>query len=182
MDAGHAPQSPVTPLALRLLWPEMEPEAPDQPLDNESALIAERRAKVFRLYTRGMSIRGIAEHESVKCSKSTVGRDVQHVAESYRLIALQDAAAHLARDWPAWRRSRWKRGRHGSGARASRSRSRLTRGKGGRRTVRPRAPRNASVTATRSSSHDSNRSNGSAAGCWACSRTMARRARRSCRQ
>lgn len=86
----------TAPHELRLLWPELEPESPDQPLDNETAIIAERRAKVFRLYTRGFSIRAIAEDETLTCSKSTVAKDVRHVLDSYLRIALQDAAAHVA--------------------------------------------------------------------------------------
>jgi len=119
MGEGQIPDLPpssVGPPAIRILWPEMAPEAVEN-LDNESAVIAERRAKVFRLYTQGLTIREIAEHPTVKASKSTVGRDVQHVAESYRLIALQDAAAHLAREigrlgmieaaaWESFERSR----------------------------------------------------------------------------
>lgn len=96
-SSSEQPEATEPPLALRLLWPEMAPEPVDS-LDQESAALAERRAKVFRLYARGLSIRAIAEHESVKASKSTVGRDVQHVMDSYRLIAMQDAAAHVARE------------------------------------------------------------------------------------
>lgn len=85
-----------TPPELRLLWPEFESEPDGQPVDNETAVLAERRAKVFRLYTRGFSLRDIAEHETIRCSKATAGRDVQHVLDSYRLITVQDAGAHVA--------------------------------------------------------------------------------------
>lgn len=110
MDVGH-------PSELRILWPELEPESPDQPLDQETVAIAERRAKVFRLYTRGKSIRMIAEDASLRCSKSTVARDVQHVLQSYQKIVMQDARAHVIREvakltemeaeaWDAWEKSR----------------------------------------------------------------------------
>jgi hypothetical protein len=111
MDTGHT-DSPDA--AIRLLWPELAPEPLDR-LDNESAAIAERRAKVFRAYCQGKTIRQVAEECGI-ISKSQVARDVHHVLDGYRLIALQDAAAHIASElaklarieaeaWAAWDRS-----------------------------------------------------------------------------
>lgn len=114
------------PPAIRILWPEVAPEDQDR-LDHESAVMAERKAKVFRLYTRGMSCRAIAEQlaaESSMPSKaveprhySTISRYVKEIFDNYRLISLQDAASHTAAMlarldqmevelWAAWDRSK----------------------------------------------------------------------------
>ncbi len=100
--------------ALNILWPEVEP-GPLETLDAESAVMAEARAKAFRLYTRRMSLRQIADE--LKIHHSTAGRYVNQVLDGYRRYAMQDARAHLAAElgrlatleaelWEAWDRSK----------------------------------------------------------------------------
>lgn len=110
--------------AIRILWPEVAPEEQDA-IDPETALIAEQKAKIFRLYTRGMSCRAVAEELAREYSKggqveprhySTISRYIREIHDNYRLIALQDAAIHIASQlakldlmekelWLAWDRS-----------------------------------------------------------------------------
>ena len=103
-----------TPAEIRLLWPELPPDDEGN-IDDETAVLAERRAKTFRLFGRGLSMRKIAEEQ--RCSPATVCRDVHSVVGAWRLIAVQDAAAHVARElirlaaieaelWDAWERSK----------------------------------------------------------------------------
>ena len=117
-------ETPEAPPAIRILWPEVAPEDQDR-LDHESAVMAERKAKVFRLYTRGMSCRAIAEQLAAETSNkgveprhySTISRYVKEIFDNYRLISLQDAASHTAAMlarldlmevelWAAWDRSK----------------------------------------------------------------------------
>lgn len=120
----HAATTEIPP-AIRILWPEVAPEEQDQ-FDHESAVMAERKAKVFRLYTRGMSCRAIADQLAAEAGSgksvetrhySTISRYVREIYENYRLIALQDAASHVATQlakldametelWTAWDRSK----------------------------------------------------------------------------
>jgi len=114
-DPDPPPGDPGLPDAdLRLLWPESAPETA-QSVDQESAAMAERRARVFRLYARGKTMRQVAEEAGT--SLATVCRDVNHVLDAYRLAALQDAHHHVARElarlaaieaelWDAWERSK----------------------------------------------------------------------------
>jgi hypothetical protein len=108
-----SPQPAVDPV-LRLLWPEVDPGTEGR-IDQETLLLAERRAKAVRAWVSGKSFRKVAE-ELGTVSKSTVGNDIKHVFDSYRLLALQDAASHVARElcrlavleestWSAWERS-----------------------------------------------------------------------------
>lgn len=105
--------------SIQLLWPEAGEEKIGD-VDTETALLAERRAKAFRLYTRGLTLKQVSE-EMVEGGKgpsiATVSRDVNHVLAGYRRMAAQDAALHLARElgrlntleaeaWEAWERSK----------------------------------------------------------------------------
>lgn len=113
------------PPGIRILWPEVVPEDQDR-LDHESAVMAERKAKVFRLFTRGMSCRAIADYLASESNSSkaveprhysTISRYVKEIFDNYRLISLQDAASHTAQAlakldvmeselWAAWDRSK----------------------------------------------------------------------------
>lgn len=110
---GPAPEPTFPPLAVRLLWPEAAPDDAGA-VDHETAVMAERRAKTFRVFARGRSMREVAAE--VGSSLSTVCRDVHHVLDGYRLVALQDAAALVGRQlaklgemqaaaWEGWLRS-----------------------------------------------------------------------------
>jgi hypothetical protein len=115
MEIEQTPAEPEPPPhAIRLLWPEAAPESPDK-VDNESAILNERRVKAFRLYTKGRTMRQIAEE--IKCSLGTVSNYVNHILASYRLMGLQDAKFHLDREvaklatveaelWEAWEKSK----------------------------------------------------------------------------
>jgi hypothetical protein len=79
--------------AIRILCPEFGDEDSDA-LDTESSIIAERRAKAHRLRCQGKKLAEIAAE--LKCGIGTVHRDLAHVRESFKLVALQDAADHRA--------------------------------------------------------------------------------------
>lgn len=69
-------------------------EAESRCLDGETFRIAERRAKVADLYSRGWSMDTI--RVEMKCSVGTVWSDIHTVLEGYRKIAARSAADHLA--------------------------------------------------------------------------------------
>jgi hypothetical protein len=85
--------SEKTAIAVRLLAPEFGDEEPDS-LDHESNAIAERRVRAHRLRLTGRKLAEIAAE--LRCSIPTVHRDLAHVRESFRLLAMQDAAGHQA--------------------------------------------------------------------------------------
>jgi hypothetical protein len=102
-----------TPLIARILCPELGDEEPER-IDHETLLLAERRARIARLYNRGRTMRQIAEE--VKTSPATVCRDVAHVLESLIRAGMQEMDAKRAalkaklktREaalWDAWERS-----------------------------------------------------------------------------
>lgn len=99
---------------VQTLWPELDDD-PIESLDAESALMAENRAKAFRLYTRRNSMRQVATELGVNAS--TICRWVNHVLDAYKRIAQQDAINHVAAElsrlatietelWEAWDRSK----------------------------------------------------------------------------
>ncbi len=102
------------PLVVRILWAEQADEAIDR-LDNESAVLMERRARAFRLYSRGHTMRRIAE--MTESSTPTVCRDIREVMEGFRKIVRQDVDVQVSRElgrlaaleleaWEAWDRSK----------------------------------------------------------------------------
>jgi hypothetical protein len=111
MDEGtpSSVQPTAVSSAIRLLWPEAGAS------DRESAKTAERRARIFRAFTRGRSMLQIAEEHEI--TKTAVSRDVTHVLDSFRLSATQEASVHIARElarlatletelWEAWDHSK----------------------------------------------------------------------------
>jgi hypothetical protein len=71
----------------RVLYPELGDEPVDR-IDHETLILAERRARVTRLYARGKTMRQIAGE--VGTSAATVCRDVGHVLESLVQAGMQE--------------------------------------------------------------------------------------------
>jgi hypothetical protein len=82
-----------TTLAVRLLAPEFGDEEHES-LDHEANALAERRVRAHRLRLMGRKLAEIAAE--LRCSIPTVSRDLSHIRESFRLLALRDAADQRA--------------------------------------------------------------------------------------
>lgn len=107
-------ESASTTLEIQLLWPEVGAE-PVSEMDNETCILAEKRAQAFRLYTQRKSVREVAG--ALKVSVATAARYVRHVLDAYLRFQAQDASAHLGRElgrlaaieaelWEAWEKSK----------------------------------------------------------------------------
>jgi hypothetical protein len=67
---------------------------PNERLDHESAIIAERRMKAARLYAAKKPMRAIAAE--LRCSLGTVHADIHFVVNHWRKAAIQDVGHVLA--------------------------------------------------------------------------------------
>lgn len=74
-------------------FPEITPDEGER-IDNETLILAERRLAVVRLYRRGLTMKAIAAE--VKCSPSTVHKDIHAVLENVKRLTARTARDHLA--------------------------------------------------------------------------------------
>lgn len=88
------PASVVAAPALALFFPHLTDQELQSPIDHESFLVAERRAKIASLRRQRKSHGQIATILGI--SKSTVNGDIHAVLDGYRRLAAVDAAYHIA--------------------------------------------------------------------------------------